>query len=79
MPVYSIIILKTMDLIQKKRGRPLGSKNILAINHKAESVFNDLFKTFNEDLTKVTPRERIAACVSLAGYLLTTNQTNQKL
>ena len=67
-----------MEIIEKRKGRPAGSKNVLPLNDKAETVFNDLFKTFDEDLTKVTPRERIAACVSLAGHLITINQTNQK-
>ena len=62
--------------IENKRGRPAGSKNHLPLNNKAENVFNDLFKTFNDDLNRATPGERINATIQLAGILLTTKQIN---
>ena len=66
-----------MDLIQKKKpGRPPGRKNNLPLTDKAAAVFNEMFKTFNDDLTKASPAERLNYTIQLAGYLLTTKQTN---
>ena len=68
-----------MDLTRKNKGRPPGSKNNLPANQKAEIVFNDLFKTFKDDLIKATPGERLSATTKLAGYLLTSQkEQNEK-
>ena len=62
--------------ISSKRGRPPGSKNILPLTEKAEAVFNEVYKTFAEDLKQSSPEQRANFTVLLTGYLLTTKQTN---
>lgn len=69
-----------MELTNRKPGRRLGSKNVVnrPLNEKAEIVFNEVFKTFGDDLSKASRAERLNAAVQLAGHLLTSKETNQK-
>lgn len=61
-----------MELMNRKPGRRLGSKNVVnrPLNEKAEIVFNEVFKTFGDDLSKASPAERLNAAVHLAGVFL---------
>lgn len=57
---------------QNKPGRRPGSKNIVnrPLNEKAQIVFDSLFKTFGDDLSKASPADRLNASVHLASLFL---------
>lgn len=69
-----------MENLYEKPVRKYRGKNInnLPLAERAETVFNDLLKTLNADLTKVSPAERINAAVQLAAYFLTTKTNIEK-
>jgi hypothetical protein len=65
-----------MSKIQEQPARKYRGKSIVTrpIPEKAEILFNDRFKTFNNDLSKATPAQRLNATIQLAGYLLTSQK-----
>lgn len=62
-----------MELMNRKPGRRLGSKNVVnrPLTEKAEIVFNEVFKTFGDDLSKASHADRLNAAVQLASLFLT--------
>ena len=63
-----------MKAPQKKKGRPPGSRNALPVKEKAEALFKEVCRTFDQDLTKTTPNERINATIQLANILIKHNE-----
>ena len=57
-----------LNPVRKYRGKGINNRPLA---EKAEVVFNEVFKTLKEDLSKASPAERISAAIQLAGYFLT--------
>ena len=54
--------------VRKYRGKSINNRPLA---EKAELVFNEVFKTLKDDLSKASPAERIGAAIQLAGFFLT--------
>jgi len=69
-----------MENLYQKPSRKYRGKNInnRPLAERAEVVFNEVFKTLKEDLSNVSPAERINAAVQLAGFFLTPKTDNKK-